>query len=94
MYGGARGTKHRGAPVWRVKKELMKDFAEWCQGVKAEQTPENMIEFLLQKWFIKGKEFNNYCDGIEIPFPPEHCPQPMREGYLIPTDWIGRGKRK
>ena len=81
---------HRGAPLWRIKNALMDDFAGWCTKVKAEQTPENMIEFLMQKWFIQGKKFLEYCDNVEIPFPPEFCPQRIREGFIHPKEWIGR----
>ena len=83
-------AKHRGAPLWKIKKALMKDLGDWCEAVKTQQTPENMIEFLMQKWFIQGKRFLDYCDGIEIQFPFEHCPQMMREGFMIPSEWIGR----
>ena len=84
--------KHRGAPLCMVEQAIADDFQDWCEEVKTSPTMVNMVEYLIQKDFIKGKEFLKYCDSIEIPFLWFTDPRwmiPLREGFIPPKSWIG-----
>lgn len=91
---------HRGAPLYRLKNQLEQDFRAWCMERKAEKTTRNMIEFLLQKNFIQGREFLEYCDNIPLSIfgdrwdPKLSTMDGLREGFIIPDTWIGYRKGK
>lgn len=89
---------HRGAPLYKIKDQLEQDFGLWCKENEAEETTRNMIEFLIQKNFIQGKEFLEYCDNIKLEFftGMVGCMEPMQEGFIPPKAWIGyrKGRKK
>ena len=89
-------AKHRGAPLFILKRALMDEYREWCETGGREYTKhkneKDMIEFLIQKDFLKGKKFQEYCDNIELPMIIIRD-EFLREGYLIPDCWIGRRNR-
>lgn len=75
-----------------AKQELMKDFSEWiseCDFTR-ENNPKDMIEFLYQKGFIKGKKWRNYIgkladkqiNGFWIMY------EPLCEGKIPPNTWV------
>ena len=91
---------HRGAPLYRIKNQIEQDFRAWCAEWKAEPTTRNLIEFLIQKNFIQGKEFLDYCDQVPLPtfgyigMDKILSGEMLREGFMIPDDWIGYRKGK
>ena len=90
---------HRGAPLKLIKLVLHDDFSQWCKEVKTVESFENIIEFLIQKNFIQGKEFLEYCDSIPVSptwFLEVENMDFLREGFIPWKAWIGvrKGKRK
>lgn len=84
-------NKHRGAPLQLIKLTMMDEFGRWCKERNADQNAENMIEFLIQKDFIRGKKFLKYVDDIKISptwFLEVPC-EMLREGFIPPKAWIG-----
>lgn len=83
-------AKHRGAPLRLIKLTLIDEFHDWCQERNTTTTNENLIEFLIQRKFIKGKQFALFCDNITISptwFSFVHM-EPLREGFIPPDSWI------
>ena len=91
---------HRGAPLYRIKNQIEQDFGAWCMGNKEEVTPRNLIEWLVQKNFLQGREFLEYCDSVPLPmfgsWNIELCcsKDMLREGLIPPDAWIGHRKGK
>ena len=86
-------ARHRGAPLYMIKNQLMNDFEKWCNERTERMTPINMIEFLIQENLIQGKQFLKYCDEIEIrPMWGLNYVEPKREGFIPPQAWIGKRK--
>ena len=83
--------KHTGAPWIIIKNNIADDFSEWCEDVHAMGTVQDVVEFLYQKGYIKGKKWLKYIDSIEVPmFWFTEVMEPMREGFIPPKAWIGK----
>lgn len=83
---------HERVPLRLLKLCLIDNFAVWCKARNTRQTPENMIEFMVQKGFVQGKRFREYIDSITV-LPSwqdiqEYHPEPLKEGFLPPDTWI------
>ena len=79
--------KHKKVPILIVKRRIAADFADWCEKRRTTQTDENMIEFLLQQGFLKGKKFREYVDGIEyspMSYFEMKRRETLREGFYPP----------
>ena len=84
--------EHRHVRWGYAKHRLMKDFIEWIKDCDftRENTPKDMIEFLYQKGFIKGKKWKAYIDSISeeqkngfwIKY------EPLCEGKIPPDTWV------
>lgn len=88
---------HRGAALWRIKKQLVKDFHVWCDEREVKDPTEaDVIEYLLQKNFIQGKDWLEYIDNMPsiglVEGMLESCQQFLREGYIPPNTVIGYRK--
>lgn len=86
--------KHIGAPLWLIKQELALEYINWCKDVRCNaELPENMIEFLIQKVFIQGKQWLEWIDNMNRPGMIEMLEksglQPLREGFIPPKSIIG-----
>ena len=92
--------EHRMVQWGRIKHELMKDFREWikeCSHTRKEY-PIDMIEYLFQMGYIKGKEWHKYIDEIAKKQDEEikngRWPMdrqmflPMCEGKIDPNEWV------
>lgn len=88
--------KHEGRPLWLVKREIIRKFADWCTERKADKTNENLIEFLMQKGFIQGKKWLDNIDKMPHATFQERLEErwryPLREGFYI--QYITEGHRK
>lgn len=83
-------TSHRHVPVMLLKLTMTEDFHDWCNVRGVNMSNDNLIEFLIQRGFLKGKRFREYCDEIKIS-PTWHefsRMQPLREGFLPPDTLI------
>lgn len=80
--------EHKRVPLTLLKLELMDSFAMWCKARNVSQTNENLIEFLIQKKFIKGKQFKEYKDSIIVMPSWRGYREPLREGFLPPSTLI------
>lgn len=86
-------------PLWKVKGELVYEFRKWAEERDVALSAGNMIEFLIQKRFLKGKQFNDFIDQIQGWHPWESMEVRMeyghlQEGFLLPDTYIGRKKNK
>ena len=85
--------EHRHIRWCRAKKELMKDFDEWireCAHTR-KSTPQDMIEFLYQKGYIKGKKWREFIDrkAEEVKFGDwMTLREPMTEGRIPPDSMV------
>ena len=84
-------AEHKRVPIRLLKLCMIDSFAVWCKERNARQTPENMIEFLLQMGFIQGKRFREYIDDITVLpcWQDIQCySEPLIEGFYTPDTWI------
>ena len=87
-------AEHKRVPLRLLKLTMLDSFKVWCAARDVGQTNENLIEFMIQRGFLKGKQFRKYIDGITImpswfdweQFPELH--EPLREGFIPPDKWI------
>lgn len=85
-------VEHRHIRWGRAKQKLMDDFKSWiaeCDHTR-ENTPKDMIEFLYQKGFIKGKKWRAYIDNIAEK-DSRYCfirYEPLCEGKIPPDTWV------
>ena len=77
----------------QAKQELMKDFNTWIKecDYTRNSIPEDMIEFLFQKGYIKGKKWQKFINNVaemnkEYRFFIHY--EPLREGFIPPDTWI------
>lgn len=76
----------------QAKQELMKDFDLWVKECDTrESTPVNMIEFLYQRGYIKGKKWRDFINKIaerNTSFVSWIRHEPLREGFIPPDTWV------
>jgi len=76
----------------QAKQELMKDFQGWIEECShtRENIPKDMIEFLYQKGFIKGKKWREYINQIaernRFGFFIHY--EALEEGKIPPDAWV------
>ena len=83
-----------------VKWHLLKSwtilsFNEWCfKGKHNHKDPKDLLEYLMQQGFLKGKEWRKFIDDV-----PDHwlmcvdnvcMREPLREGYIPGDTWINK----
>ena len=86
-------TERRKIKWAQAKQELMKDFDRWikeCEHTRRD-TPKDMIEFLYQKGYIRGKDWHKFIDSVAegnrgslffIHY------EPMLEGFIPPDTYV------
>lgn len=91
---------HKQVRWFRVKNRLELELDRWRVQVgirRGELTPRDVIEFMFQRGFIKGKKWLEFIDSIpdEVvggKWTPDPAREPLREGYIPPDAWIGPKK--
>lgn len=77
----------------QAKQELMRKFEVWiaeCPHTR-KSDPKDMIEFLYQEGFIRGKDWKKFKNEVAERnkgslFYKNY--EPMREGFITPDSWV------
>ena len=92
---------HKRVRWYKVKDRLELELDRWrvqAHIKKDELTPRDVIEFLYQRGFIKGKKWLEFIDSIPDDniingrWQPDSPREPLRDGYIPPDTWIGPKK--
>lgn len=84
-----------------VKVYLIKDFTNWCLQRKVTESYSNLIEYMLEKRFIRGKQWNKFIAEIPESWIEENSPifncryrEPLREGFYPPDMLVGKSDKE